>query len=61
MATEQLREGDVVRLKSGGPAMTIVGYEEDKGVKCKWFDGNKVQEDWFPMYSIVKVPDEPYS
>ena len=39
--------------------MTIVGYEEDKGVKCKWFDGGKVQEDWFPMYAIKKVLDEP--
>ena len=60
MAGEQLREGDVVRLNSGGPLMTIVGYEEVKGVKCKWFDvEGKVQEDWFPMYAIKKVTDEP--
>jgi uncharacterized protein YodC (DUF2158 family) len=58
MSVEQLREGDVVRLKSGGPPMTIVGYSESN-VQCKWFDGNKVQEDWFPMYSITKVPDVP--
>lgn len=57
MTAEQLREGDVVRLKSGGPPMTIVGYE-DGNVKCKWFDENIVHEDWFPMYAIVKVPDE---
>jgi uncharacterized protein YodC (DUF2158 family) len=58
VAGEQLREGDVVRLNSGGPMMTIVGYEEDKGVKCKWFDGGQVREDWFPMYAIKKVTDE---
>jgi uncharacterized protein YodC (DUF2158 family) len=41
-----------------GPPMTIVGYA-DGNVQCKWFDGNKVQEDWFPMFAIMKVPDEP--
>jgi uncharacterized protein YodC (DUF2158 family) len=58
LAAEQLREGDVVQLKSGGPPMTIVDYSEGN-VKCKWFDGSKVQEDWFPMYAIIKVPDAP--
>jgi uncharacterized protein YodC (DUF2158 family) len=44
-----LKIGDVVRLKSGGPKMTIaeIGDSDDKRVKCIWFDGNKKNEDIF--------------
>lgn len=28
--------GDVVALKSGGPAMTVIGLKED-GVQCLWY------------------------
>jgi uncharacterized protein YodC (DUF2158 family) len=28
--------GDVVELKSGGPAMTVIGLKED-GVHCLWY------------------------
>ena len=28
--------GDVVALKSGGPAMTVIGVKED-GVHCLWY------------------------
>ena len=28
--------GDVVELKSGGPAMTVIGVKED-GVHCMWY------------------------
>jgi uncharacterized protein YodC (DUF2158 family) len=28
--------GDVVELKSGGPAMTVIGVKED-GVQCLWY------------------------
>jgi len=32
--------GDVVRLKSGGPKMTIVSLGEGEAVSCAWFDRN---------------------
>ena len=43
----ELKIGDVVRLKSGGPQMTISEYpikllqgkENCKEAKCDWFDG----------------------
>jgi len=43
MAEQQFKAGDVVRLKSGGPKMTIVnygkyGFGEDEEYQCKWFD-----------------------
>jgi uncharacterized protein YodC (DUF2158 family) len=34
----RLRGGDIVRLKSGGPLMTISDYDRDVGVVfCGWF------------------------
>jgi len=35
------KDGDVVRLKSGGPKMTIVGFDKYSDAdlyKCQWFD-----------------------
>ncbi len=32
----EFHAGEVVQLKSGGPAMTVVGAD-DKGVHCVWY------------------------
>ena len=35
------QDGDVVRLKSGGPLMTVVSFGQYSGTakyKCEWFD-----------------------
>lgn len=39
----KLKLGDVVRLRSGGPHMTIseigkYGYDDVEKFKCRWFD-----------------------
>jgi uncharacterized protein YodC (DUF2158 family) len=54
MADQQFQPGDVVRLKSGGPRMTVVNYGKygmaatKESYKCKWFDDkNKLVEDTF--------------
>jgi uncharacterized protein YodC (DUF2158 family) len=43
MAEQKFQDGTVVRLKSGGPKMTVSGYGKygygsTDTYKCKWFD-----------------------
>lgn len=54
--------GDVVKLKSGGPVMTIQNlgdYSGPSGIKngafCIWFDGNKQQTSVFEVVTLVKA------
>jgi len=53
----ELKIGDVVVLKSGGPEMTIntIGeteYEDFDSAWCVWFDKNKQVKGVFPMTSL---------
>lgn len=32
------REGDVVQLKSGSPALTVIGFSEGARVNVSWYD-----------------------
>jgi len=59
MAIQKLggfKPGDIVRLKSGGPEMTITGisYNEDEW-KCSWFGGKKLEHGEFPPEAIEGV------
>jgi uncharacterized protein YodC (DUF2158 family) len=40
--------GDVVRLKSGGPAMTVRGCPAEKCIVCDWFNNGEVSTADFP-------------
>jgi len=53
--------GDIVRLKSGGPKMTILGIDDDDAVfACKWFDRNgKLHSDSFPVDMIETFSPRP--
>jgi uncharacterized protein YodC (DUF2158 family) len=45
--------GDIVRLKSGGPSMTVDSIgERDGRIWCHWFAGNKLETGGFSPESI---------
>ncbi|MDG2962993.1 YodC family protein [Exercitatus varius] len=56
--------GQIVKLKSGGPDMTIQealinGYDEFKGnYRCQWFAGKKLESGTFPEDSLELVTNE---
>jgi len=60
MATENFEVGDVVKLKSGSPNMTIVEIDTYEGIlkaRCRWFAGERadeVREDVFTLESLTK-------
>lgn len=66
---KKFKTGDVVQLKSGGPEMTVRGYEtginanlenyeSDTEVVCEWFDDkNQVQQRSFDQDSLDSIND----
>ena len=54
--------GDIVRLKSGGPSMTITQVHEPgpldriPTVNTSWFGGKKLENGHFPFDAIELVP-----
>ncbi len=54
-----LKVSDTVRLKSGGPKMTIdyIGPRVEGGktnsALCSWFEKNKRMTDWFELTSLA--------
>ncbi len=46
-------KGDLVRLKSGGPDMTVQEVSEERGVNCYWFDGKKLLNGSFTCEALV--------
>lgn len=55
MTNEEAKPGVVVRLKSGGPQMTIESNPFENQVMCSWFD--KVQHrDMFHVATLELVP-----
>lgn len=52
---DEIKAGDVVQLKSGGPAMTVAKAELWNGVMrahCEWFVDGKNQTGYFPATSL---------
>jgi uncharacterized protein YodC (DUF2158 family) len=54
----EIKAGDVVQLKSGGPKMTVSKvYQNTHGVpaaRCEWFEGTKPTWGSFPIQSLNK-------
>jgi uncharacterized protein YodC (DUF2158 family) len=55
---EPFKVGDTVRLKSGGPVMTVGALIENgrwfggSGVACGWFSGTTFMQDQFPTAAV---------
>lgn len=46
--------GDTVKLKSGGPVMTVTARLDAEILTCKWFAGKKQEEGYFPDDSLAR-------
>lgn len=61
---KRFKVGDMVRLKSGGPDMTInevitnLDGEEKGKYRCQWFAGKKLDSGLFPLESLIAVAQE---
>jgi uncharacterized protein YodC (DUF2158 family) len=52
-----LQEGDLVRLRSGGPAMRVINPQGAAGeVWCVWTAGERQLRDAFPARALEKLP-----
>jgi uncharacterized protein YodC (DUF2158 family) len=52
----ELKVGDIVQLKSGGPKMTVDRIFKDAfgamAARCSWFEENKPMTQSFPLTSL---------
>lgn len=51
----KLEVGNIVRLQSGGPNMTVVAVGSWGLVTCQWFDGNKLYTEKFVYDTLRKI------
>lgn len=56
---DEFKAGNTVRLKSGGPLMTVIEYPAKVGAsfndtvaRCQWFDGSDLKEAKFKIAAI---------
>jgi len=52
--------GDIVKLKSGGPNMTVLQVRDGDSViiTCQWFAGKKLESGRFNKDSLATVAEE---
>lgn len=56
---DQIQEGSVVRLKSGGPEMTVCDVVPTMNMcRCVWFAGNNVIRDDFRVTTLRIVSED---
>jgi uncharacterized protein YodC (DUF2158 family) len=56
----QYAVGDKVKLKSGGPIMTVDSPARSEGdsVHCQWFSGSKLQSGFFNPKTLEPADDD---
>jgi uncharacterized protein YodC (DUF2158 family) len=61
MSDQPFKPGDVVRLKSGGPVMTVEsigGMGDPERINCVWFEKTKQMRDGFAA-AALKIYEQP--
>ncbi|MCW2273211.1 DUF2158 domain-containing protein [Rhodoblastus acidophilus] len=53
MANAKFKVGQVVRLKSGSPDMTVSIIDSDTYVWCQWFGGRKLERGRFDVDTLI--------
>ncbi|EEW1253159.1 DUF2158 domain-containing protein [Escherichia coli] len=58
---DEFKTGDIVKLKSGGPDMTIRLFSSTQGNSflCQWFAGKKLEQGYFRPESLERVTPKP--
>jgi uncharacterized protein YodC (DUF2158 family) len=51
---EEIKVGDVVRIKSSRRPLMTVKYLKDDAATCIWFDGNNLRESDFRIETLQK-------
>lgn len=59
--SEPFAVGTIVKLKSGGPDMTVQTTAEKNYLYAQWFAGKKLEQGRFPVSSLEEVKPEPKS
>ena len=59
MAKGRFEVGDLVKLKSGGPEMTVQKAWNDGDCTCQWFAGKKLESGRFPKESLEPASVKP--
>ena len=54
----QFDVGTIVKLKSGGPEMTVQTQEREGYIYAQWFAGKKLEQGRFPVSSLEDVKTE---
>ncbi|WLI11228.1 YodC family protein [Pseudomonas sp. FP603] len=55
----EFKSGDIVKLKSGGPEMTLRHWSAlQAGFECQWFAGKKLEKGYFNAESLELVKPE---
>ena len=54
-SNQEFKIGDIVKLKSGGPLMTVARCDVAKKVECMWFLEGKIEVGYFPPDSLQLV------
>jgi len=53
MEEVEIKLGDVVIARCGGPKLTVSGIDEDGNYICRWFDKSKLKSVIFPPECIA--------